>query len=637
MAKTEKVKLWENRLNVSERKHKDGIKDKIQTWREYYRGNQWNPLHDEEESGTSLYKDEAVDNMVFSNIRTIMPSINFRNPRIFTKPLKKPYPTEGGGMFDTISASVIFEIVLNYYFKELEIKRQVDKCLLDALIGPWGIMQLGYTSITEKVETKNEETREIEINEVIKAEMPFAVRISPMDFLVDSSAKDSHLEDAEWIAFKWVKRLEDVKSNPRYKNTAKLKANFTVTTKYNTTPTTDNDISSGSLEGDDDFKRVEGWDIWYKRERKLITLVKGHNKLLQENPWPIDFDGFPVEILYFNENPDEIFPISDVDIYLVSQDELNRLGAAQLAHVRKVSSRQYVGKEGAFEDNEIANVTAGVDGAIAWTSGNPENTLIPLRDANVSQDLYIAKNQVKQNIREMNGIPAFASGAGQKFDTATEPALIAQSSSVKASERTGMLEDFYRHIVRKLAQILQETMNERSLSLDDAQFTDAQQFAGNKLEKIAVGGNQVLLPWLNVSKEDIKGEYEFTIEVGSTKPFNQETRKRDVQELHGLLQGNPHVDSLESTKHILEVYEVPDPERFLKDPQESQQQQQQAQQQAIQAEQAKDQPKRDVDLEKTKIKSQTTLQAALIKMSTELQKANIQKAGSQQRETREKE
>ena len=622
MAQSNKAKLWEQRVDISERKFKKLIKTKIQLWREYYRGNQWNPLFDENQN-IDIYKDQVVDNMVFSNIRTIMPSINFRNPKIFTKPLKKPHRVEGG-VFDTISASVLLEITLNYYFRELEIKRQVDKCLLDALLGPWGVIQLGYTAEIEKIETKGEGVEEIEINEVIKSDMPFAVRRSPMDFRVDASAKDSHLEDAEWIAFRWIKRLEDVKKNPRYNNTAKLKSNFVVKTDFGDAGAESNEsVPDMAKKGNEDFMRVEGWDIWNKRNRRLITLVKGHDRLLQDTDWPIEFDGFPVEILYFNENPDEIFPVADTDIYLAAQDELNRIRSLQLTHIRNVSSRKYIGRENAFMDNELDKITMGGDGAIAMTSSNPVDSLVPLKDANVSQDLYIAINQLKQSIPEILGLPL---GSSRKFDTATEPALLAQSASTRVAERTGILEDFYKRISRKVAQILQQTLDGRTVSLSEEEFSDAQQFASDKLEKIVGEGNTVLLPWLKVDKEDIKGEYEFTVEVGSTRPFNQEVRKRDIQELTQLIGSSQAlaqlVEPLESLRRILDAYEITDPERLLKDPQEVQQQAQQAQQQAVQAEQAKDQPKRDTDLEKTKIKSQTTLTTALIKASSEAQKQN---------------
>ena len=61
---------------------------------------------------------------------------------------------------------------------------------------------------------------------------------------------------------------------------------------------------------------VEGWDIWDKESQKIMTMVEGHGSWLVEEDWPLKYENFPVETLYFNENPDELFPVSDVEIYI---------------------------------------------------------------------------------------------------------------------------------------------------------------------------------------------------------------------------------------------------------------------------------------------------------------------------------
>ena len=49
-----------------------------------------------------------------------------------------------------------------------------------------------------------------------------------MDFRFDIEATDSLLNDANWIAFKWVKRLQDVKADKKYSNTKNLKSNYRI-------------------------------------------------------------------------------------------------------------------------------------------------------------------------------------------------------------------------------------------------------------------------------------------------------------------------------------------------------------------------------------------------------------------------
>ena len=552
--------------------------------------------------------------MVFSNIRTILPNINFRNPKLYVQAKKKPYRDKSGGYFDTIGASIILEMLLNYYYKELNFKRQIDKALMDALIGPWGIVHIGYTTKTEKVKDGDL----LEINEIIKEESPFAVRISPLDFRVDPEAKDSHLEDASWDAVKWVKSLDDIKRSDKYKNTAKLKSNFKVDTSF-----------EGSVKspGDDKFQdssnwdRVAGWDIWDKKTSRLITLVETHDKFLYEDDWPLVYEGFPQEILYFNENPDEMYPVSDIEIYQSEQDELNRIRSLQLEHIKKISQRKYISQQNMLSEEEKRKITHGPSGTIAESTGDPERALIPIKDASVSQDIYLIARMLKEDIREESGIPQFEQGIAEKFDTATEPALMAQATQTRKTERLSIVENFVVRIMRKFAQVLQQTMSEQNVPLTINQFKEFQTSIPHKLSKISGPEAEILLPWFTVNKDDIAGEYDFDIEVGSMQPVNQEQRKRDASMMYQMFSQDPYFDPVAIRKKVLEAFEIRDLE--LKDAKTVQEEQIQMAQLAHQAEIDKGQPKIQADLAKTKMKTQSASQQTDAKTQTSLKQEQM--------------
>ena len=60
----------------------------------------------------------------------------------------------------------------------------------------------------------------------------------------------------------------------------------------------------------------------------------------------------------------------------------------------------------------------------------------------------------------------FEKGGAEKFDTATEPALIQQGTNMRRDERGSMLEDFICRNVRKIASILQQTLIEKDFALE---------------------------------------------------------------------------------------------------------------------------------------------------------------------------
>ncbi len=622
------LKVWKDRRAIAAKKFKPEA-DNIKKWRNYYRGNQW-PHQWGGEDTAGAYRDKTVDNLVYANIKAIMPSINFNNPKIFVEARRKPF-RQGEQIFDTEASAVIFESVINYYMQELQVKKEVDKCLLDALLGHWGVVQLGYTATTEKI--NNDEV--LEVNELIQADSPFATRISPLDFLVDVEAKDSHLNDAGWVGTKWTKTLDEVKNNPIYENTKNLKPNAQVKTDF---PSNIESPSDKSLVHSSDFERVEGWDIWSIKDRRLITIVDSHDKFLRnEKGWPLEFDGYPFETLFFNENPDELLPVSDVDIYLSAQDELNRFRSLQLSHAKRVSQRKYVVQDQAFDPEELDKLENGPDGTVLKSKMAADSSIKAMQDAGTSQDIYIAIGQLKTSIGEGSGVAAFEKGIAQKFDTATEPALIAQGTSIKRAERLQILEDFYVRIAKKTGKVLQQTLDKISIPLDEPQFTAVREQAETKLEKIAgQDGAIVLLPWLNTEKKDIVGDFDFRMDLGSTEPINQEKRKQDIITLTQLSQGNPYVKGGEGTRRIFKAFKEPNLEALLKTDEEVAAEQQAAAQSASQAAVAEDMPKRQVDMAKTQMKTDTQLKTTLMKLLAETDKTDsLENIARLQRSTKE--
>jgi hypothetical protein len=606
---SDELKRWSDRLNASKSKFKP-VLEQIDLYRAYYRGHgHWDKTGDRELL-YNMFIHHPVENMLFANIRAIVPRLNFRNPKIFVTPRKRPYRGKGNSLIDTTASAVMLEIILNYYYKELSIKREARRCLIDALVGKYGIMQVGYTLKTEKV--KKGEL--LQVDELIKEDSPFAVRRSPNDVLWDIEARDSRLTDARWVGLRWIRPIDDVKRDPRYSNTRNLKGNFTVKTDYKT----DSNQLPTNPDVPEIWDRVEGWDMWDKKTKTLYTMVEGHEKFLQKRDWPIDYEGFPIEILHFNENPDNSIPVGDFDIYRHNQDELNVIRAMQLDHIDRLSKKKYKTTETNLDDSAERALKYGPAGTIVTMTNTDKFDSIS--DNPISQDIYMVGNMIKNGIREMAGVSPTEALVGVDFEQATEPALLERAAVTIREDQRDIFEDFLVRNIRKIGQILQETMDERDIPLDVGQFDEAQRFIPTRLHKIAGEGVQAILPWITAGKEDIKGEYDYDIEIGSTQATNQETRKRDIVQLAQLLVGNPLIRDREATTRVLEAFETKDIDRLMKTPEELQQEIEAAAQQPsdeILERQMKDQ----TDLQKTQMKSETQLQVAEIKAGTETQKA----------------
>jgi len=616
MARNNELQQWKERLSVAHRKY-ETIEDKSTRAWNYYKGEQWNGV------GTDMYREHPIDNVVFANIRAIVPRLNHRNPKIYVKPKKKPFRTNEG-VFDTIASSVYVELLLNYYYKELQIKRESRKCLYDALLTPFGIMELGYTLETEKI--KDDEL--IETNELIAADSPYCVRRDPKDFRNDPEGIDSNLNDSRWIALRWVRALNDLKKNPKYSNTTNLRPNFTVKTDFGSRI-----MGSDSIvepDNGDMWGRVEGWDIWDRKEHRLITVVEGHDRFIRnEKSWPLEYDGFPVETLYFNENGTDFYPIPDTWMYLDLQDELNRISSMQMSHIARISQRRYITRENALSQEEKYKLTNGGDGTVVETTMNPVDSILPMADATISQDIYMIRQGIKKTIREMAGVSDSEMLSSTKFESATEPKLIEQAAQTLRGDQQATFEGFTVRIVSKLAKICQQTIDSLDIPLDNVQMKDEDvaPYVTKKLDKIVgENGATVLLPWLSMSKEDIKGDYIYDIEVGSTMPINDETRKRDAVTMYQMFQQNPYVRGREGTIKVMEAFNIMEPEKFLKTEEEVQQGQMSGMKSQLEAEIAKDEPKRQADLMKTKMKTDTQKDLASMRALTDVTLTNAEEA-----------
>ncbi len=612
------LKKWREKISVAEKKHKDEVISITKLLRNYYKGNQIKKI----ESGSYPYAmissnagidNNVVVNMIYNNITALIPSILFRNPKIIVEP--ETPPTEEA---DTVSGAFFIEIMLNYYFRTLKLKREIRRCIFDACVSPWGIMKIGWTAKFEKIKSN----KKLIVDELIKEDSIFVHRVSPLDFLVDPTCKNHHLNDADWIAFKWQRPLQDIKDTKNFKNTNLLKADrHAIPDKAGEKPVFEPYNADNDIKGL--WDEVQGYEIWDKKNNIVLNLVfsghQGKNEIieLERKKWPFAFEGFPVEILYFNENPDELYPFPDAYIYLKEQDELNMLESLKIEHIKKHAQQKYIESGSAqLTDNERLKLTHGGSGTIVQAQGKAADALFPLSFKNVAQDLYLAANQKKRDISEHAFISDFERGAAAKVDSATEASLIQQGISIQREYRQGEVEDFTVRILKKMFHVLQQTQKSQNFKINEDIFNQVKQTSQLRDKLVQIIGKEgelILLPWFNLSKKDIQGDYDFKISVGSMLPVNKETRKKDAVELVNIFANNPYIDPVEGTKKVLKAYEVPDIDKLMKDPQVVQQEQQMAQRQALEAEIAKDIPKRKVDLEKTRIKTQTNIQTTDMK------------------------
>ena len=174
-------------------------------------------------------------------------------------------------------------------------------------------------------------------------------------------------------------------------------------------------------------------------------------------------------------------------------------------------------------------------------------TVVPLPQVPISPEIYDYSATIEDDINTVSGISEYARGAMPEIRrTATEASIIADAQNARAADKLAIVELSIGAIARRVIQLMQQYMT------------------GEQMARISrQGGESMYVPY---KREDIVGEYDFSVEGGSTQPMNDTIRKQQavsllnaVAPLIGVV-----IDPAAIAIHILETgFGIKDPQKYL--------------------------------------------------------------------------
>ena len=132
--KKKQYHIAEEILTVALEKHKVEIEDPVRVYRRYLQGFQWS-----DKLVSNRFNDETVDNMVYTTISALLPSINLNRTRITVKARKYTININGKET-SSFDAAIRHQLLTQFLFDELEIKETLDMVLVYALLGSRGVV-----------------------------------------------------------------------------------------------------------------------------------------------------------------------------------------------------------------------------------------------------------------------------------------------------------------------------------------------------------------------------------------------------------------------------------------------------------------------------------------------------------------
>ncbi len=565
VSKAEKLKTYKQRLARTRRWRSDqGYDD---TWRrmiDLYRGKHW-------PKGSMNNQDLIVVNMAFSLINVVAPSVSVNHPKVLVR-ANSP---------ENEDRAAFVEAVTNHLWRHHDFRTPFRRAVKDFLIIGHGWLKVGWAF--KEVEVSLSETERLEMAErqMMEADMfaaeapelaadlpsdediaamipttdmavvedqPFVERISPFDIFVDPEA--TCMDDASWMAQRIIRPLSDVQDDKRY--------------KPSTRKTVAPDAGSNGVYSDAPPQREEAndytmteelctvWEYYDIKNNTLCVFAQNSDGYLVD-PMPMPYaSGVPFVMLRNYDVPDQFMPMGDLESIESMQLELDKT-RTQLMNDRKRYARKYLYFERSFDGAGREALESEDDGRMVPVvdENRPlQDVVQPMPQVPVSPEIYSYSNIISSDINQVSGVSEYAQGGlPETRRTATEASIIADAQNARAADKLAIVEIAISHVARRVVQLLQQFMT------------------GEQMARMTKADGADL--WIPYSREDITGEYDFTVEAGSTQPMNDTVRKQQAISLLNAVAPlvGQVIDPQQLARHVLQSgFGIPDPEKFLMAP-----------------------------------------------------------------------
>lgn len=493
--------------------YKSAVLNGLRFQRKYARSQMWQQYK-------AYYRHEFPDgtlpvNLVFSILRSIVPQIYFRNPSVIITPTKP-------GLEYELHARLV-EDLDRWMLLETGVKYQIKKMITDSFLCGLASGFVGYDSEYGYSLSKtlggqgqasltqfNKQGNKIEYNNNINPGMPWFLRARPEDVVYPWGCESSY--NAEWVAMRVFRPLSDIKSDPKYKNTDKLKGSYT---QRRTQP-------EGGIRdewADGEFKDHEWVELWQLRDAKtkeIICFTMDHDAFLRKEEDLMQVDGIPVETIAFNPDPDYIYGVPDARIIEPQLLELNEIRTQAMKH-RRIDILKFLYRRSAIAPEQLTKLLSeDVQAGIEVNSDEPITQAIMQLQPGASAilaDLERMGETIRGDVRETVGFSRTSTGEyqGKTHISAAETDVVNQANQIRVDERRDMVADLLTNVVRRYNQMIfsywKEPIVRSVIGPDGARW------------------------WIKYSPADIKAEYTYKIDPINSLPVDQRTKRQDAQEM----------------------------------------------------------------------------------------------------------
>lgn len=468
-------------------------------------------------------------------VRSLTSEIYAQNPQVLVEPLNQELRQHG---------RIITRIVQSD-MERMKVERVMNRAIRDSFPYGYGaVIEAVNNYVSVHVDEDGEE------QPVLDGQHFHLRRIHPSDILFDPNGREYDLSDHRFIGIRfyptitWLREEAERQKKKgvawRLPDTLDETPESVPETKLgqNNMEKTQSSMGFGtSQETEPEYRQVAVIEIHDKIRRKIIYVLEATQFQMAEMPWPVqfNFEGrelYPVTLVYLNEPTTGFYPIPELRLIRPQLLELGNLArmmredAAQ--KFRKIATlAEFVDPAQKAEIADMTkpnNLLAFDRHAIEEFFGeeNVGRDFDVRKLVGVLDDIYVNRDHparyamVEQEIQSIIGYGPANRGGIPRVRSAREAMLIADANESRLQEKLSLVEESFRQVCEKHLMFLQQTQ-------------EVTRYARNFPEVAK------LAPFFAYTRDQIKGEFAFSVYGGSSTPKNTDARKAQVREMFQIM------------------------------------------------------------------------------------------------------
>lgn len=457
---------------------------------------------------------------------------------------------------ESVESAPLVEQVDKWLLDELDVQTEFNRASLHAYLWGVGFIKIGYDSeygYSERYKLGNlggtltqfDKKGKLIESGGARSGMPWVSAPLPHDIVFPWGTIRS--KDAPWFAHRIFRKLSDLRSDKKYKNTQDVKGTISArdfVNSYKKVRKSFSGVTTSSSAATDKTDCVELWEIHDKMTKKIKVIASGYQKhFLRDEEDVLQIEGLPIIDIAFVPRARSIWVTPDTFYLRQAQRELDDI-YVQAEKQRRVSVLKLLVKKNVMAPEEAEKLVSRDVGVIAWI--NDSECGEDIKDAvhaigansNINTLLHMEEEHIRRNAREMVGISRNQAGEFETKGrrTATETREVSRSSQNRLGRRQNVIRRSYVDLFKKINQIVFKFWTTARI--------------------VEVVGKKGANRWRAVKGNELAGEYGYEVKFSQEALETPQTRKQLALGLYGQLSQDPSVDQRELRKLLSDAFGV---------------------------------------------------------------------------------